>query len=284
MLSLGFKLWLWKKKQKFTNMNFAKPIWQLIKDLALPIFAIWLADTANNIAKASYALARNDRTQQEQINQLKSIIDNQKIQIDTLINVSKKLEEQNRLTQKQNLLTQDQSIELTSQGKKISAQLHINQIQQEENLKNIFFRRKASFSRLYNTFKDIGNLPTTGRGQDFLEYDNDQQNAFLNQTRILLEKESENLYLLEHKDAFESWYDFFGVIISELSSRKMNLTLIIADDKGQHKANEMEKAKFAKRRWENITAKYSKFLGKIGDTIVPKGLKEFDYILSPRPH
>ena len=268
MPRLGFRLWFRNFLQRINTIQIFKHLWQGFVVLGLPILGIWLAFTANTIANASYNLSKNDTSQQAQLNQLRDVINNQKIQIDRLITVSEKIQKQNELAQQQNK-------ELTSQGKKISENLVINQNQQKTSLQILFQQRKGNFNQIRKTFNQIVNL-CPGRGKtEMMTYDDSQRVVFLNNLNFLLEKELNNPYLLEDS-AFDEWYKLYNNVSSEIASRKLNLRMVVVTDNGQHPASEHEQEENHLWLWENhILGRYFKFWGYMFNTFIPKGYKEF---------
>lgn len=231
--------------------NTIKHTWELFIGVGLPILGIYLAWTANNIAKASYALSQSDSSLEVQIRQLSKVIDYQKTQIDTLISIAFKLSKQNKLTSEQN-------VELISQGKHLEKQLAITQKQQLENLSNRFLQRKGYCTRVYKTYNELLRLSLNGKKMS--EYDQTDRLNFLKRCYSLLESELQNEYLLENYSSFETWHNFFRIVRSEITSAEMNLPLVIVDTKGQHAASPEELISYKNLLWERFTQNYEKFL------------------------
>jgi hypothetical protein len=106
---LGFKLWKRKiiSKAKSNGNSFYKKI-SVFGGLIVTIGGIYLAYTANTLARqgnkysqAALNLAKNDTSQQAQLNKLGDIIKNQKQQIDTLVEIAKELKELNQSSRNQ---------------------------------------------------------------------------------------------------------------------------------------------------------------------------------------
>ncbi len=106
---LGFKLWKRKIISKVgSNRNSYYKKLSVFGGLILTFGGIYLAYTANTLARqgnkysqAALILAKNDTSQQAQLNKLGDIIKNQKQQIDTLVEIAKELKELNQSSRNQ---------------------------------------------------------------------------------------------------------------------------------------------------------------------------------------
>ncbi len=269
MPKLGFKLWFRKVRRRFNLYQLSRYFWNTFLALGLPILGIWLAYTANNIANASFELAKNDTSQQSQITQLKEVISNQKVQIDTLIKVSRSL-------QRQNELSLQQYKELTIQGKKIGQQLSISESQQNLTLQISYQERKGYFNKLHWTFREIETLSGLGK-RELVTYSSEQRMDFMKKLKFLLEKEFENRYLLENQEAFEQWFLLYNNVAGTISSKTLNMPTIVVTDSGQHSASKKELKDLYQWEWEKIILeRYFKFISKMYNTLIPKGFKEFN--------
>jgi len=101
---LGFKLWKRKieSKIKSKSNSFYKKI-SLFASIIFTLAGIYLAYTANTLAQqgnkyseTALILAKNDTSQQAQLNKLSDIVNNQKYQIDTLVEIAEELKELNK--------------------------------------------------------------------------------------------------------------------------------------------------------------------------------------------
>lgn len=208
MPKLGFKLWVRKKskqvRKRFRSL-FTSPKVNFLLAFASTVLAVY----ATYYSKISYELAENDKSQQQQI--------------DTLVSILGELRIANEQMRWQTDELKKQGGHIFNLAKSSSGQLDILRLESQESLRLKGLSYNANWNKLRVTLNNMIDSDPFGKATMLRQHDLANQTNSLYQLKLELEQELNNPVLLSNNAVFLRWSGFYNQV--RVHSKSLSTTM-----------------------------------------------------------
>lgn len=225
---LGFILWRRRLLKRFRSYLQRVRIGTIL-NLSIGLIALYFANIANELSKASYKLASNDTAQQQQINKLSDILSEVRKENQSLVDLVKSNKRQNELS--------------SSMIGKLEYQLAVSNQQFALAKKNDSlsdYKYSLDYEKDYLSFKeayeDLFSIPTIFQFGSLHQMPNKQKLDFLKNVSSKFQSQFRNSFYLSNPGLKKIWYDYTSYINSNQFDLNLYITGsnrdVIKDDNG----------------------------------------------------